>query len=60
MYGMFEEHSILVSDENVIIDYALKNLELEICGRCPTRSNIKEMTWRMIGKGMQRFSHQVT
>ena len=24
MYGMFEEHSILVSDENVINDYTLK------------------------------------
>ena len=35
MYGMFEEHSILVSDENVINDYTLKILELEIRGRFP-------------------------
>ena len=42
MYGMFEEHSILVSDENVINDYTLKILELEIRGRFPTRSNIVE------------------
>lgn len=60
MYGMFEEHNILVPDENVIIDYTLKILELEIYGRLPTGSNIQEMTWRRIGKGMQRFSHQAT
>ncbi|WKA08957.1 hypothetical protein VitviT2T_026637 [Vitis vinifera] len=35
MYGMFEEHSILVSDENVINDYTLKILELETRGRFP-------------------------